>query len=87
MSFNILFYDFFFKSDKSRVLYLKNCEITSFQTFPHSSKNSNANKSSLKNIEYNVSKTAHGGGHYDEDWGGVPVVIFLGDDYQIPPVK
>ena len=38
-------------------------------------------------IEYNVSKTAHGGGHYDEDWGGVPVVIFLGDDYQIPPVR
>ena len=38
-------------------------------------------------MECNVSKTAHGGGHYDEDWGGVPVVIFLGDDYQIPPVR
>ena len=47
---------FFFKSNKGRVLYLKNYEITSFQTFPHSSKNSNENKSTLKNIEYDVPK-------------------------------
>jgi hypothetical protein len=35
--------------------------------------------------ERNTSKTAHGGTHDDEDWGGVPVVIFVGDDYQLPP--
>lgn len=35
--------------------------------------------------ERNTSKSAHGGTHDDEDWGGVPVVIFVGDDYQLPP--
>ena len=35
--------------------------------------------------ERNTAKTAHGGSHEGEDWGGVPVVIFVGDDYQLPP--
>ena len=35
--------------------------------------------------ERNTAVTAHGGSHDDEDWGGVPVVIFVGDDYQLPP--
>jgi hypothetical protein len=34
--------------------------------------------------EKNVCKTAHGGGHEPEDWGGIPVVIAFGDDYQLP---
>ena len=47
---------YFFKSKRERVLYLKNSEINSFQTFPHSKKNSNETNSSLKNLEYNVPK-------------------------------
>ena len=35
--------------------------------------------------ERNTSMTAHGGSPDKEDWGGVPVVIFVGDDYQLPP--
>ncbi len=37
-------------------------------------------------IERNVSVTCHGGGKQFLDWGGVPVVIILGDDFQLPPV-
>ena len=37
-------------------------------------------------IERNVSITCHGGGKQDLDWGGVPVVIIVGDDFQLPPV-
>ena len=47
---------YFFKSNKDRVLYLKKYEITSFQTFPHSLKNSNKTNPSLKNLEYEVPK-------------------------------
>ena len=47
---------YFFKSNKDRVLYLKNSEITSFQTFPHSLKNSIETNPSLKNLEYEVPK-------------------------------
>lgn len=46
----------FFKSEKNRILYLKNSEIKSFQTFPHSLNNSNKNNSSLKNLDYDVPK-------------------------------
>ena len=42
----------------------------------------------LGNTEMNVRSTAHGGGHEDEDWGVIPVVIVFGDDYQLtPPCK
>jgi len=37
--------------------------------------------------ERNVSQTCHGGGKQQLDWGGVPVVILWGDDYQLPPVN
>ena len=33
----------------------------------------------------NVTQCAHGGIHADEDWGGIPIVILFGDDYQLPP--
>ena len=39
----------------------------------------------LGNTEMNIRNTAHGGGHEDEDWGGIPVVIIFGDDYQLTP--
>jgi len=35
--------------------------------------------------EMNIRSTAHGGGHEDEDWVGIPVVIIFGDDYQLTP--
>ena len=46
---------YFFKSKRGRVLYLKNSEINNFQTFPSSNKEKKTN-SSLKNLEYDVSK-------------------------------
>ena len=45
---------YFFKRKKDRVLYLNKSEITSFQIFPHSKKNSNETNSGLKNLEYDV---------------------------------
>ncbi len=41
--------------------------------------------SSLGTACTNVSSCAHGGHHPLEDWGGVPIVILFGDDYQLPP--
>ena len=32
-----------------------------------------------------VRQTARRGQHKREDWGGIPIVILLGDDYQLPP--
>ena len=37
--------------------------------------------------ERNVALTCHGGGKQQLDWGGVPIVIVWGDDYQLPPVN
>ena len=35
----------------------------------------------------NCSETAHGGVHGDLSWGGIPVVLLVGDDHQLPPVE
>ena len=35
--------------------------------------------------ETNASATAHGMGHDNEDWGGIPIILMFGDDYQLPP--
>ena len=35
--------------------------------------------------ERHTAEAAHGGSHANEDWGGMPVVVFVGDDYQLPP--
>jgi hypothetical protein len=29
-------------------------------------------------------KKKHNGGHENEDWGGIPVVVAFGDDYRSP---
>ena len=35
----------------------------------------------------NCGETAHGGVHGDLSWGGIPVVLLVGDDHQLPPVE
>ena len=37
--------------------------------------------------EKHAAMTAHGGGHAQEDWGGIPIVILVGDDFQLPPTQ
>jgi hypothetical protein len=39
----------------------------------------------LGTVEINVRENAHNGGHDTEDWGGIPVIVLFGDDYQLPP--
>ena len=34
--------------------------------------------------ERNCSTNAHGGVNRNKDWGGVPIVLLFGDDYQVP---
>ena len=36
--------------------------------------------------ERNCTNNAHGGVNRDKDWGGVPIVLLFGDDYQLPSV-
>jgi hypothetical protein len=40
----------------------------------------------LGSAEMNIRSTAHGGGHDNEDWGGIPVVILFVDDFQLTPL-
>ena len=35
--------------------------------------------------ERNISLSTHGGDHSSKIFGGIPVVLFVGDDYQLPP--
>ena len=36
--------------------------------------------------ERNCSMNAHGGVDRNKDWGGIPIVLLFGDDYQLPAV-
>lgn len=36
--------------------------------------------------EFHMKKTVYGGLLEDYDFGGIPIVLILGDDYQLPPV-
>ena len=41
----------------------------------------------LGTAEHMASETMHGGGfHRDESWGGLPIVVLVGDDYQLPGI-
>ena len=44
-------------------------------------------QSVLGAAEMNISSTAHNFGHDSEDWGGIPVVVIFGDDYQLPSIE
>jgi hypothetical protein len=37
-------------------------------------------------VEQAVVRSAHECGHSGEDWGGIPVMILFGDDYQLPSI-
>jgi len=37
--------------------------------------------------ERNIALTCHGGNKFKKFWGGIPIVLFFGDDYQLPPVQ
>ncbi len=37
-------------------------------------------------LEDTSSKCMHGGNREEYDWGGIPIVILVGDDYQLPPL-
>jgi hypothetical protein len=37
-------------------------------------------------VEQAVARSAHECGHSGEDWGGIPVMILFGDDYQLPSI-
>ena len=41
----------------------------------------------LSCLEANIRNTAHGGKNSSVAWGGVPVVLFLGDDGQLPSIS
>jgi hypothetical protein len=32
-----------------------------------------------------LNNSTHGGGHENEDWGGIPIIVLFGDDYQLIP--
>lgn len=38
-------------------------------------------------FERNIAESAHGGGHSKEAFGGIPLVVLIGDDGQLPPVE
>jgi hypothetical protein len=37
-------------------------------------------------LEQAVARSAHECGHSGEDWGGIPVMVLFGDDYQLPSI-
>jgi hypothetical protein len=41
----------------------------------------------LGSAKRNVQNSAHGGTNRDRDWGGIPIVIALGDDHQLPSIN
>ena len=44
------------------------------------------NSTLLSQIESNIRQTAYCGMNSKITWAGIPIIIMLGDDYQLPPV-
>ena len=42
---------------------------------------------SLRQTEKNIRETAYGGINEHLPWGNIPIIVLLGDDYQLPPVQ
>jgi hypothetical protein len=38
-------------------------------------------------MKHFMQECAHGGGNKDHPWGGIPVIILVGDDYQLPSIE
>lgn len=41
----------------------------------------------LGTMKHYMQQCAHGGKKLDHPWGGIPIIILVGDDYQLPPIK
>jgi hypothetical protein len=41
----------------------------------------------LARCHYNICHTVYGGTNSTKDWGNIPILLFVGDDYQIPSVE
>jgi hypothetical protein len=41
----------------------------------------------LARCHYNMCQSAYGGTNSDKSWGNIPIVLFVGDDYQLPSVE
>ena len=41
----------------------------------------------LARMEYNVRHAAYAGKNINQSWGGIPIIIIIGDDYQLPSIE
>ncbi len=41
----------------------------------------------IAEVESHIRQTAHGGGNKQKDWGGVPIIILVGDDKQLQSIS
>ena len=41
----------------------------------------------LGTMKYYIKQCAHGESNNDLAWGGIPIIILVGDDYQLPPIS
>jgi hypothetical protein len=62
------------------------------ETFRHTKallidEHSQLSASMIAAIDMTLRKAYNGGLAHDQDFGGLPIIILLGDDYQLPPVK
>ena len=42
---------------------------------------------SIAKMDEHAKKVAYQGTHSNEDFGGIPIVLLVGDDCQLPPIK
>jgi hypothetical protein len=41
----------------------------------------------LAKIEYNIRHAVNNGLNKEHSWGNIPIVIIIGDDFQLPPIE